>query len=125
MNAKIILLVASLLGCLAVISGAFAAHALKTVLAASSLATFETAVKYQMWHSCVLLFVGLITLYQPSRWFYFAAAFFMLGIILFSGSLYFLAMGGPRWLGPITPVGGLCFISAWLLLALGAVKIKL
>lgn len=102
---------------IAVAMGAFAAHALKARLSADYLSVIQTAADYQLYHALGLVLVGVI--YQHSQlhlnalsgWFMFA------GIVLFSGSLYLLGLSGIRWLGMITPLGGLCFIIAWLLLA--------
>jgi len=109
---------------LAVMTGAFAAHGLKQVLDAYSLAIFETAARYQMYHAIALVIVGVIsTMPQFSpRWIKLAAFAFTLGIILFSGSLYLLALGGSKWLGAITPLGGVAFIFGWLTLIVAAIK---
>jgi uncharacterized membrane protein YgdD (TMEM256/DUF423 family) len=109
---------------LAVMIGAFAAHGLKQVLDAYSLGLFETAARYQMYHAIALLIVALIsTIPQISpRWLKLAAFAFILGIILFSGSLYLLALSGIKWLGAITPLGGVAFIFGWLALIVAALK---
>ena len=110
---------------LAVILGAFAAHGLKTVLDAQQLALFETASKYQMYHALALLVVGvMLTNPQFSRSLLkLAALAFILGIILFSGSLYLLALVGVSWLGAITPLGGIAFLSGWLIMMIAALKL--
>jgi uncharacterized membrane protein YgdD (TMEM256/DUF423 family) len=109
---------------LAVILGAFAAHGLKAVLNAQQLTMFETASRYQMYHAIALLVVGLmLTNAQFSRSLLrLAGIAFILGIILFSGSLYLLALLGAGWLGAITPVGGIAFLSGWLLTMVAALK---
>jgi uncharacterized membrane protein YgdD (TMEM256/DUF423 family) len=109
---------------LAVVLGAFAAHGLKAVLDAHQLALFETASRYQMYHALALLVVGvMLTNPQFSRSLLKIAAFaFILGIILFSGSLYLLALVGVSWLGAITPLGGIAFLSGWLLMMVAALK---
>jgi uncharacterized membrane protein YgdD (TMEM256/DUF423 family) len=109
---------------LAVILGAFAAHGLKAVLDAQQLSLFETASRYQMYHAFALLVVGvMLTNAQFSRSLLtLAASAFILGIILFSGSLYLLALLGVGWLGAITPVGGIAFLSGWLLTMVAALK---
>jgi uncharacterized membrane protein YgdD (TMEM256/DUF423 family) len=109
---------------LAVMIGAFAAHGLKQVLDAYSLGLFETAARYQMYHAIALLIVALIsTIPQISpRWLKLAAFAFILGIVLFSGSLYLLALSGIKWLGAITPLGGVAFIFGWLALIVAALK---
>jgi uncharacterized membrane protein YgdD (TMEM256/DUF423 family) len=109
---------------LAVIIGALAAHGLKQVLDTYSLGLFETASRYQMYHAIGLLIVAVIsTIPQFSpRWLKFAAFAFILGIVLFSGSLYLLALSGIKWLGAITPLGGVAFLFGWLALIVAALK---
>jgi uncharacterized membrane protein YgdD (TMEM256/DUF423 family) len=109
---------------LAVMIGAFAAHGLKQVLDTYSLGLFETASRYQMYHAIGLLIVAVIsTIPQFSpRWLKFAAFAFILGIVLFSGSLYLLALSGIKWLGAITPLGGVAFLFGWLALIIAALK---
>ena len=109
----------ALSACLAVIAGAFGAHALKGSLTPAALATFETAARYQLFHALALLVVAgmLERLRHPAvvR----AAWGFLAGTVLFSGSLYTLALTGHRWLGAVTPLGGAAFIAGWLSLAWG------
>ncbi len=125
LSTKSILIVGSVFGGLAVVLGAFAAHGLKNVLSAPMLAVFETGVRYLSVHAVVLLLCGLFTLHFPNNTaLMFAALFFVLGVLLFSGSLFVLAFDGPRWVGPITPVGGLCLILGWLTLAIAFAKLK-
>ncbi len=109
---------------LAVIIGAFAAHGLKQVLDAYSLGLLKTAARYQMYHALALLMVAVFsTIPQfPTRWLKLAAIAFILGIILFSGSLYLLALSGIKWLGAVTPLGGVAFILGWLALIAAALK---
>lgn len=121
--AKLFLTLASLSGMLAVMLGAFGAHGLKSRLSEQSLSVFETAVQYHFYHSLALLAVGLIAISQPqiallksSGW------LFVIGIVVFSGSLYLLSMTGIRWLGAITPLGGLAFIGGWACLAAASWK---
>ena len=103
-----------------VVLGAFGAHALKGKLSISSQATFETAVHYQMTHSLGLLLVGVLMIVLGVKTPWLTAAWsFTVGIFLFSGCLYGLALLGWRWLGPVTPVGGALFIVGWLALAYG------
>jgi uncharacterized membrane protein YgdD (TMEM256/DUF423 family) len=102
---------------LGVALGAFAAHALRGSLGAADLATFETGVRYQVYHALALL----ATAWAASRWpggtAHAAGWLFVAGIVLFSGSLYALVLAGQRWMGAVTPFGGLCFLAAWALLA--------
>jgi uncharacterized membrane protein YgdD (TMEM256/DUF423 family) len=109
---------------LAVMIGAFAAHGLKQVLDAYSLGLFETAARYQMYHAIGLLIVAVMSTFPriSPRWLKFAAFAFILGIVLFSGSLYLLALSGIKWLGAITPLGGVAFMFGWLALIVAALK---
>jgi uncharacterized membrane protein YgdD (TMEM256/DUF423 family) len=109
---------------LAVILGAFAAHGLKQMLAPYDLAIFETAARYQMYHAIALLIVGILASMPQfsTRWLKLAAIVFVLGIFLFSGSLYLLALSGIKWLGAVTPLGGAAFIFGWLLLIVAGFK---
>jgi uncharacterized membrane protein YgdD (TMEM256/DUF423 family) len=108
---------------LAVVLGAFGAHALQRVLTVKQLASYQTGVLYQQLHSLALVLVGLVGLVTPaSRWLPRAAVFFAAGICLFSGSIYAMTCGAPRWLGMVAPVGGVSFMLGWLALALHAGK---
>ena len=109
---------------LAVMTGAFAAHGLKQVLDAYSLGLFETAARYQMYHALALLIVAAFSAIPQfsTRWLKLAASAFILGIVLFSGSLYLLALSGIKWLGAVTPLGGVAFILGWLILIIAALK---
>ncbi len=112
-------------GALAVMLGALGAHALKARLEPSALSAFETAVTYHFFHSIGLCIVALwirSAAGGTSSAAFFAGCAFLAGIVLFSGSLYGLALGGPRWLGPVTPLGGLAFIAGWIALAFAAFK---
>ena len=117
--------IAAILGAISVAAGAFGAHALKQVLTEKYLATFETAVRYQFYHVFALLAVGILFKEFPNAWLLWSGRFFTLGVIIFCGSLYLLtlmeAMGnhGFKWLGAITPLGGLCLIAGWILMAIG------
>ncbi len=108
---------------LAVALGAFGAHALKKTLTPEFMAVYETAVNYHFVHALGLLAVGLLALHLPDsgalRW---AGVLMAAGLLLFSGSLYALSLSGIRWLGAITPVGGVAFLAAWLLLAVAVVR---
>lgn len=98
---------------LGVVAGAFGAHSLAPQLDARSLQTFETAVRYHLIHGLGLIGVGALVALDLGSPTSLAAALMTAGIVLFSGSLYWLALGGPSWLGPVTPLGGLCLIAAW------------
>lgn len=118
--AKLLLLLASLSGFTGVALGAFAAHGLRSQLPDNLLAAFQTGVQYQLWHTAALIGVALLLLRFPdSGLFKVAGGLFVAGIVLFSGSLYVLALSGLGKLGIITPFGGVCFLLAWLLLGIG------
>jgi uncharacterized membrane protein YgdD (TMEM256/DUF423 family) len=108
-------------GFLAVMLGAFGAHALKSHLDDYALGVYQTAVQYHIYHSLALLGVGLLALWYPqSALLRTSGISFLLGIVVFSGSLYLLSITGTRWLGAITPIGGLAFMVGWLCLALAS-----
>ena len=102
---------------LAVAAGAFGAHGLRDRLAPDMLGVFETAARYQMYHALGLMAVAWVTTRWPDASAGLAGWLFVAGIVLFSGSLYVLALSGVRWLGAITPFGGLCFLGGWGVLA--------
>src|SRR5690606_15273898 len=105
---------------LAVAIGAFGAHALRPLLEANArVDTFELAVRYQFYHSFAILFAGILMSTFPSKHIGRGAICFLVGILIFSGSLYALSLSGIRVLGAITPIGGVGFIAGWLLLLVG------
>lgn len=106
---------------LAVLIGAFGAHALKDVLGRYA-STWETGVQYQMFHAVGILIIGLLMEKQTSRLYNWAAILFSVGIVFFSGSLYVLSISKVTVLGAITPIGGVCFVGGWFLLILGVSK---
>jgi uncharacterized membrane protein YgdD (TMEM256/DUF423 family) len=121
MSARLTLLVASLFLFVAVTAGAFGAHALKDKLAPELLAVYHVAVQYHFWHALGLLAVGIMLLHKPDSVALVAAAWLMIGgLLLFSGSLYALALTGVRWLGAVTPFGGVAFLAAWAAVAWAA-----
>ena len=132
MLSKYFIPVAAFLGALTVALGAFGAHALKAVLSPAALATYETAVRYQMYHLVALLITGILfnksTQPNQQKLLSRAGLFFIDGIVLFSGSLYFivakpfLGIEGLPWVGVITPMGGLLWIVAWVLLGLSQLQ---
>ena len=103
-----------------VAAGAFGAHALRTRLDPAALAVFETGARYQMYHALGLLAVAWAVSRWPGPWAGRAGWLFLGGTLLFSGSLYALALSGIRWLGAITPLGGVAFLLGWICLALAA-----
>ncbi|HET9041835.1 MAG TPA: DUF423 domain-containing protein [Burkholderiales bacterium] len=123
-TAKLFILLGALAGAAGVVLGAFGAHALKARLSADMLAVWHTAVQYHFWHALALIAIGiLIALALPGsallRW---AGWLMVAGLVLFSGSLYVLALSGARWLGAVTPFGGAAWIGAWVLLAVAVLR---
>ena len=121
-----LLLFAAVSGLSAVALGAFGAHGLKPLLSSEMLNAYESGVRYQFYHTVVILVLSFQN-YTESNYLKRAALFFICGILLFSGSLYLLALtsiGGNtwQWLGPVTPLGGLCFLIGWVFLILQARK---
>jgi uncharacterized membrane protein YgdD (TMEM256/DUF423 family) len=107
---------------IAVTLGAFAAHGLKARLDPAMLATFEIGVRYQMYHALGLLAVGWACTKWPGSWTNASGWLFIAGTVIFSGTLYVLALTGVRWLGAVTPIGGLAFLVGWLCLAWGVYR---
>ena len=123
--ARYFISLAALSGLLAVALGAFGAHALRSRLDEYALPIYQSAVEYQFYHSLALLGVGLFCLWQPqSRLLLGSGIAFVTGILVFSGSLYVLSFSGIRWLGAITPLGGLAFMVGWALLLLAAWRLS-
>ncbi len=116
---------AAISGGLSVAAGAFAAHALKAKLSTAAIASFETGARYQMYHALALLLVALLlSRVEHSPYLTMAGFAFILGTVLFSGSLYALSLLGTKWLGAITPLGGGAFLLGWLCLAIAAWSVK-
>lgn len=105
--------IASLLGASGVVLGAFGAHGLEARVPAERLASWNTAVEYHLLHAVVVFVLAWSATHggPSAAW---SLRLFTAGIVLFSGSIYVLVLGGPRWMGPITPIGGVCLIAAWL-----------
>ena len=123
---KFFLIAGAALGGLGVAVGAFGAHALRPTLeAAGRLDTFETAVKYQFYHAFALLAVGLLAQRIGSPLLSYSGHAFLAGTLVFSGSLYVLCLTGIRWLGAVTPLGGVLMIAGWGLLAWAVAKANL
>ncbi len=113
---------AAFFGLTGVMAGAFGAHALRGRLAQEALAVFETAARYQLLHAVALLAVAALVGQAPHRWLRLAARSLTLGVIVFSGSLYALALTGQRWWGAVTPAGGLLLMLGWLALLVAALR---
>ena len=122
-DAKLFSALGAVCAFLAVALGAFGAHALRARLSPDMLAVYRTAVEYQFWHALGLVVVGILVHLSPEvpmlRW---SGWTMLAGILLFSGSLYALALSEIRVLGAVTPIGGLCFLLAWALLTAGMIK---
>ncbi len=119
---KLLFIFAALSGGLSVILGAFAAHGLKARISPNMLDVFQTGVHYQMVHSLAILLLVILYRMQPNQWLLWSGIAMAIGIVFFSGSLYALALTQIKWFGPITPLGGLCFILGWVALTIAAVK---
>jgi uncharacterized membrane protein YgdD (TMEM256/DUF423 family) len=121
---KFILLFSSISGALAVAIGAFGAHKLKKYLEEVQRAdVFETAVRYQFFHTLALLMVGILLFTHTNKWLHWASYGFMAGIVIFSGSLYILCLSNVGKWGAVTPIGGLFLIIGWVCLAVGLSKL--
>ena len=122
-GARMFVALGAALAALAVILGAFGAHALKTRLPPDLLEVYHTAVQYHFWHALGVLAVGLALQQLPDAgWLRAAGWLLTAGVVLFCGSLYLLALTGARWLGAVTPLGGVAFILGWLALAVAALR---
>ncbi|QSP95214.1 DUF423 domain-containing protein [Marinobacter salinisoli] len=117
------LILGALLAMTAVMAGALGAHGLRAVLDARGLEVFGTAVTYQFYHAIALIVVALLSgAGLNRRLLAVAAGFFVAGTLLFSGSLYLLVLTELRWVGPLTPVGGVCFLVGWALMVVSALR---
>ncbi|KZN32565.1 hypothetical protein N474_18445 [Pseudoalteromonas luteoviolacea CPMOR-2] len=118
--AKLFLIIGSTFCMLSVALGAFAAHGLKSHVSDYAVGIFKTAAEYQMTHGLAIIAVAfLIKWGMQIKW---AGYLFSVGVLLFSGSLYLLALTGAKWLGPVTPIGGMCFIFGWLIMIYKSAK---
>lgn len=122
--ARLTLAAAAIAGLLSVALGAFGAHGLRPVLSAEMMQVYKTAVQYHQVHAVALLAVGVWQLVRPSVSLIWAAVLLLLGILLFSGSLYALAISGIRMLGVITPIGGFVWLVAWGAVCWAALSVK-
>jgi uncharacterized membrane protein YgdD (TMEM256/DUF423 family) len=125
MNSRHVLIAAGILGVTGVALGAFGAHGLREfLLERGTTNAWETAARYHLLHSIALLALGfgLKQTNADAHWLARAARAWIVGVVLFAGSLYALALGGPRWLGPITPLGGVCLLLGWLSVVIAGLK---
>lgn len=116
------LLLGAISAFIGVAAGAFGAHGLESRLSAELLAVYHTGVRYELFHAVALLFVGLAADRWPTARWGRAGWMFVAGTVLFSGSLYVLALTGVLWLGAVTPLGGLCFLLGWIFAAIAALR---
>ena len=121
MNQRLLVLT-GIFGAFGVAAGAFGSHGLRARIDAEALAVWDTAVRYHLWHALAIGLAAVLAERVPPRLARAAGLAFAVGIVLFSGSLYGLALGGPRWLGPVTPFGGTALIAGWILVALAGIK---
>ncbi len=116
---RVFLIIGALSSCIGVAAGAFAAHGLKSRMSIEMLSVFEVGVRYQMYHAFALLVTAWVLSKWPSSLVIAGGWLFIVGTLLFSGSLYLLSVSGIRWLGAITPFGGLAFLAGWICIAWG------
>lgn len=114
----------AILMAISVLLGAFGAHGLKNVLSPDMLAIYKTGVEYQFYHALGLLFIGVISTRFDSKWIRWSGVLLLAGMVIFSGSLYVLALSGIKTIGAITPIGGLSFVAGWICLAIGITRSK-
>ena len=121
---KLVLLIGIFFCGLSVVMGAFGAHALKGKLSEYSMNIYNKAVLYQMFHSIAIIMVVLLTKLANHHQLYISAWFFAIGIVIFSGSLYLLSITGIKWLGAITPIGGILLIIGWIVMFYVVISLK-
>ncbi len=121
-HTRTLLLFGAINGLLYVALSAFAAHGLKNSVSLEQLAWFKTAAHYQGIHALALLASGILMQLYERRSFYLSGLLMLLGVIIFSGSLYAMALGAPRWFGAITPIGGVSLIAGWFFMIAGVLQ---
>lgn len=119
---KTFVVMSAVFGFLGVALGAFGAHVVRGRVTPGDLEIFETGVRYQMYHALAILAVAWVQTRTPGPAIGVAGWLFAVGIVIFSGSLYLLVFSGVRWLGAVTPLGGLCFLAGWAALAWGVLR---
>ncbi|AHF75959.1 Putative membrane protein [Sodalis praecaptivus] len=124
MRSRGMLIFAALSGFLFVAIGAFAAHSLRLSLGELEMAWLRTGLEYQAFHTLAIMALSTVMMRNPNLWFYWSGVLLAIGIVLFSGSLYCLALSHLRLWVYITPIGGVCFLAGWVLLLIGALRLK-
>ncbi|EXU74977.1 DUF423 domain-containing protein [Erwinia mallotivora] len=124
MSSRAMLIFSAISGFMFVMLGAFGAHVLSKSLGASEMAWLKTGLEYQGFHTLAILGIAAAMLRRANIWFYWSSAFLALGTVLFSGSLYCLALSHLRLWVYVTPVGGTCFLVGWILMLVGALRLK-
>ncbi|EUD05379.1 DUF423 domain-containing protein [Providencia alcalifaciens] len=124
MNSRLMLIFAGISGFFVVAFGAIGSHALAPMMSSHQMAWIETGLRYQMFHTVALMVLGAVLLRKVILWFYWAGVFFSVGILLFSGSLYCMALLQVKYFSYFTPIGGVCFLVGWLLAVIGAMRLR-
>lgn len=124
MSSRVMLIFSAISGFMLVAIGAFGTHVLSDTLGAAEMAWVQTGLNYQAWHTLAIIGLGAAMLRHTNIWFYWSSALMALGVVLFSGSLYCLALSHLTFWGYIVPVGGICFLSGWILMLTGALRLK-
>lgn len=124
MSSRVMLLFAAISGFFYVAFGAFGAHVLSQSLGPAEMAWLKTGLDYQAFHTLAILGTGAVMLWRANIWFYWSSALLALGTVLFSGSLYCLALSHLKFWVYVTPIGGTCFLAGWVLMLIGALRLK-
>ncbi len=119
---RIFFIIGAISAFVSVVAGAYGSHGLKGKISAEMLATFEIAVRYQMYHALGLIAVCFASIQWPGRLMFLAGCLFIAGTVLFCGAIYLYCLSGTKWFGPLTPIGGAILMAGWLCLAAGAIK---
>ncbi|HEM8144987.1 TPA: DUF423 domain-containing protein [Providencia stuartii] len=124
MNSRLMLIFAGISGFFTVAFGAIGSHALSSIMSAHQMEWIEIGLRYQMLHTVALMVLGAILLRKVVLWFYWCGVFFAVGILLFSGSLYCMALLQVKYFSYFTPIEGVCFLIGWLLVVIGAMRLR-
>jgi len=124
MSSRVMLLFAAISGFFYVALGAFGSHVLSKSLGSAEMAWLKTGLDYQAFHTLAILGIASVMLRRANIWFYWSSALLALGTVLFSGSLYCLALSHLKFWVYVTPIGGTCFLAGWILMLIGALRLK-